>query len=408
MSPRRPVTGVPEIPRGKRAQARYERQQRKRRLMTRSGAGITALVVLIAGAAILTGREVTKKDPEPKRTQHTLLLQVQRPDRTSVSSALLAHDTRSQLGSVVLVPPQVLAQVPGVGNLAFGRALALGNQSEATRGSRNALSDLMAVTIDGSWVLDVATFQRLIDQVGGVQITVETDVISGNRVLLGRGAQRLNGANAQLYASYLGKGEQEQARLARLQAVLDQIISGLPADPGPLVRSLGAGSRATVPLPVLTTVLAGLKSDDSHDDLQYRSLPVIPVRTGNDQVVFRIDEQAVIAMVSELLASSVPAGATKTGNRVLVLNGVGTPGLGAKVREKLIPAGFVYVGSRNAPSLNYQKTQVLVKESTTEGAALGARVAKALGVPTSSVSSSDQIGTVADVVVIVGRDFKYK
>ena len=190
-------------------------------------------------------------------------------------------------------------------------------------------------------------------------------------MLLSRGAQRLNGAHAQLYATYLGKGEQEQARLARLQAVLDQIISGLPADPGPLVRSLGAGSRATVPLPVLTTVLAGLKSDDSHDDLQYRSLPVIPVRTGNDQVVFRIDEQAVIAMVSELLASSVPAGATKTGNRVLVLNGVGTPGLGAKVREKLIPAGFVYVGSRNAPSLNYPKTQVLVKEATTGGRGAG-------------------------------------
>jgi len=35
-------------------------------------------------------------------------------------------------------------------------------------------------------------------------------------------------------------------------------------------------------------------------------------------------------------------------------------------------------------------------------AALGARVAKALGVPSSSVLSSDGFGTIADVVVIIG------
>jgi hypothetical protein len=33
-------------------------------------------------------------------------------------------------------------------------------------------------------------------------------------------------------------------------------------------------------------------------------------------------------------------------------------------------------------------------------------VARALGVPASSVRVSVQIGTIADVVVIVGRDFK--
>jgi hypothetical protein len=67
---------------------------------------------------------------------------------------------------------------------------------------------------------------------------------------------------------------------------------------------------------------------------------------------------------------------------------------------------LVFVGSRNAPTFGYAKTQVLVKDATTEGAALGARVAKALGVPASSVAASDQIGMIADVVVIVGKDFK--
>ncbi len=408
MSPRRQPTGTSEAPLGKRAQARRERQRRRRKLMTSGGALAAVAVLLVAGLLYVTTQDADNKQPGPTRTQHTLLLQVQQADRTAVSSALMAHDTKTRVGSVVLVPPQVLAQVPGVGNLAFGKALSLGNQVDAVGGSRNALADLLAVTIDGSWVLDVATFQRLIDQLGGVQVTVDTTVVSGNKLLLNPGAQRLSGAQAQLYAAYLGKGEQEQSRLARLQSVLDGIITELPADPSPLVSALGAGSRSTLDLPALSSVLSGLKADDGHNDLQYRSLPVLSVATGSAQEVFRVDTIAVEAMVRELLAASVPPGATATGNRVLVLNGVGTPGLGAKVREKLVPAGFVFVGSRNAPTLDYLKTQVLVKDASVAGGALGARVAKALGVPTASVSSSDQIGTVADVVVIVGRDFSSK
>ncbi|MCW2544024.1 MAG: cell envelope-related transcriptional attenuator [Frankiales bacterium] len=401
MSPRQTAA-----PKGKRAQLRAERKRRNRRVSMSALAVAAALSLLVAGLLTLRAADNGKKTTAPERTQHTLLLQVQRPDRTAVSSALLAHDTKTKLGSVVLIPPQVLAQVPGVGNFPFGRALALGNQQDATRGSRNAIADLLAVTVDGSWVLDVATFQRLIDQLGGVQVTVDVAVVQNRTVLLNPGAQRLSGAQAEQFASYLGAGEQEQARLARLQEVLDGIVNSLPKDPGTLLRSLGAGSRSSVTLPVLGAILSGLNADDDHDDLQYRSLPVLPVQAGDDKVLFRIDGPAVKALVGELLAPSVPPGADAGGNRVLVLNGVGTPGLGAKVRERLLPAGFVYVGSRNAPTLDYVKTQVLVKDATAEGAALGARVAKALGVPTSSVSSSDQIGTVADVVVIVGRDFK--
>ncbi len=92
------------------------------------------------------------------------------------------------------------------------------------------------------------------------------------------------------------------------------------------------------------------------------------------------------------------------GKRVLVLNGVGTPGLGEAVRAKLAPAGFVFVGSRNAPEFGYATTQVLVPEATQEAQALGERVAEALGVPPTSVGTQE-FGTVADVVVLVGADF---
>lgn len=388
---------------GRRAALRAEKQ-RKQRQRTKLGGGALGLAVLIALGIVLAssvGGGHAKKSG-PTRTQRTLLLQVKGASGTAIASALLAHDGPSHEGSVVLVPPQVIATVPGSGAMPFGKAL----QTVSAKGSRNALADLMGVTVDGSWVLDEPSFRRLVDLEGGIEVKVDTTVLAGRSVLLSPGPQHVNGAQALAFAIYLAPREEEQTRLARLQSVLDGIVAALPPSTQALVTSLGAGSASTFTSKDVATLLLGLKSDGAAQQLQYRSLQVIKVDAGTDEVRFRIDAAATRTLVDELLAQSVPAGVRSTGNRVLVLNGVGTPGLGAKVRDKLVPAGFVFVGSRNAPSFDHAKTEVLVKDTTSQGTALGQRVARALGVPASSVMSSDQIGTIADVVVVVGRDFR--
>jgi hypothetical protein len=389
---------------GRRAQLRARRRQQRRRLVAAGIAALVVLLVLVTVVLVKTGGSSNKRGGTPPRTQQTVLLQVAAPDGTARASALLAHDPASRSGAVVLVPPQVLANVPGIGSLPFGRALQTGKAT----GARNALSDLMGVTIDGSWVLDGPAFGRLVDQLGGLEVNVDAVVLSGRTVVLQPGQQRLGGSPALTYATYLGPGEQEETRLTRLQSVLDAIISALPKDVNALVGALGSGSRTNLGAGTLAGVLSGLKQDDSAQELQYRSLPVITVDSGSDEVRFRIDPAATRKLVDDLLAASVPPGARAEGNRVLVLNGVGTPGLGEKVRAKLIPAGFVFAGSRNAPTFGCVKTEVLVRDPTTSGADLGARVAKALGVPDSSVKSSTSFGTIADVVVVVCKDFKAK
>jgi hypothetical protein len=387
---------------GRRAARAAERRRRRRKQRNIALAAVAAVALVTTLVVVVGGGGGSKKPGAQERTQQTLLLQVKGADGTAVASALLAHDAPSSEGSVVLVPPQVIATVPGQGSQLFGKALATAGPTAA----RNALSDLMSVTIDGSWVLDATTFQRLVDQEGGIQATVDVAVMNGRVVVVPAGAQHLSGAQALAFATYLAAGEQEQLRLTRLQAVIDGILNALPASADTLLGSLGGGSQTTIPVKTVAKLLQGLKHDDGQQQLQYRSLPVIKVDTGTDAITFRIDADGTRVLVDQLLAQSVPPGARVEGNRVLVLNGVGTPGLGEKVRAKLVPAGFVFVGSRNAPSFGYAKTQVLVKDQTTAGAALGARVAKALGVPVSSVAASDQIGTIADVVVVVGRDFK--
>jgi anionic cell wall polymer biosynthesis LytR-Cps2A-Psr (LCP) family protein len=384
------------------------RQRRRRRIQLTA----VALAVLLALLVAVTVRLAGSSTPPPpsvapqERTQRTLLMQVQAPNGDAAVTALLAHDPASRAGSVVLVPPQTLVAVPGAGTLTVNRAL---RDAKADR-TRQAVADALGVLVDGGWVLDQPTLVRLVDAVGGVPVDVDVPVMRQGQVVLQPGSQRLDGGDAVLLATYRAPDEQEQSRLTRVQHVLDALLQTLPPDAGKvqqLLDGLGTGSTPTVATPALADLLEGLRADDGADALQYDSLPVVPIDTGSGAVSSaRVDPAATRAVVDRLLAQSVPPGARDAGNRVLVLNGVGTPGLGEQVRAALVPKGFVYVGSRNASRFGYAKTQVLVPAQTSQAQALGARVATALGLGPDVVRSTDQLGTVADVVVLVGADFR--
>ena len=391
---------------GRRAE---QRRRRRRRSIRTVGAVLVVLALVAAGFAVYLAVDGPAPPPnvpgvEVSRTQRTLLLQIQGPTGVGETNVLLAHDSRSADGAAVLIAPQVLVTVPGTGSLPIGQALTEGS----AQGSRDALSDLMAVTVDDGWVLDRPTLVRLVDALGGLSVDVDVQVVRGRDVLLAPGRQPLDGARAVSYLTYLATGEQEQSRLARVQDVLDALLDRLPTEPAALAAvlgGLGPRSVSTTPPAGLAAFLIGLAADDGAGRLQYDVLPLIDVDPGGDVTVFRADTRALTTLVDRLLAASVPAGVRQGGNRVLVLNGVGTPGLGDAVRARLVPAGFVFVGSDNAPRFGYETTQVLVPTPTVEGQALGERVAKALGLPGAQIGTQD-IGTGADVVVVVGADFR--
>lgn len=408
-----PVSGAPMsgasmsgdlVPGGRRAAARRARRQRRRRLVV---AGLAVAAVLLAVVTVRLARDDTPPPVAPvsgERTQRTVLLQVRGTDGTAAGSALLAHDPVSSRGAAVLVPPQVLAVAATRGTLPFGRVLG----DIGVDASRAALSDLLGVTVDGSWVLDQATAAALVDAVGGVQAEVDVPVLAGDTVLLQPGPQVLSGANAIAYASFLAAGEVEQARLARLQDVLVALVAALPDDDvgvQALLVPLGAGSEVSgLSPPELAAVLTGLGRDAQAGEVQYTALPVVVLETGADVASARLDDEQALALVDRLLAQSVPPGVREGGNRVLVLNGVGTPGLVDAVRSRIVPAGFVFVEGRNADRFGYETSQVLLRDSSPESLALGRELAAVLGLPETALRTAD-VGTVADVLVLVGADF---
>lgn len=391
---------------GRSALRRRRRRQRRLAIVLVLGLGVLAAVVVTVFLA--------RRDPplppvtvERGRTQQTLLLQLEGDDGAAVGAALLAHDPAIQEGAGLLVPPQVLAAPAGSDAVPFGQVLRTGPAGA----SRRALGDLTGVTVDAGWVLDRAATAGLVDAVAGVSVQVDVPVLGGldgRTVLVPAGAQRLAGADAVAYATYLAPGELEQARLARLQQLLDGLLERLPAADGELAALLGGLGPGSVPdrisLAGLADLLAGLAADDQASALQYDTLPVLQVETGAPQASLRVDPEATRVVVDRLLAQSVPPRVREGGNRVKVFNGVGTPFLGDRARDQLVAGGLVYVPGGNASRFGVVRTQVQIGEATESSLELGARVARALGVPADAVRTSPPT-TVADVIVVIGADF---
>jgi len=376
-----------------------------------TGAGAVAADRLLPRTEAPPGPTVAPDSAPGLRTQRTVLLALAAPDGSATAAALLAADDATGAGSVVLVPPRVLAEVPGSGSLPFGRALSLPGGEQLARA---ALADLVGITVDASWVLDGAALTTLVNGVGGVTVDVDVDVLAGPadapQVVVPRGPrQRLDGVSALAFVSYAAPDEDDLVRLPRLQELLDGLLAALPAgaEPPELAERLGLGDpRRQAAAPTVAQVVAALRDGAGTDAVSYTVLPVLPLDSGGARSTYRIDPAGVRRLTDARLAGSVPPGRRAGDNRVLVLNGVGTPGIGESVRERLVPAGLVYVGSRNAQPFGRERTVVVVFDRSAASLRLAEKLRAALVLPDASVQVSTRSQSIADAFVVVGRDFR--
>jgi anionic cell wall polymer biosynthesis LytR-Cps2A-Psr (LCP) family protein len=378
---------------------------------------VLALVV-VAGlvAWLLSGGSGTSKKQAPVaaaagRTQSTLLIELKGNLGVAVASALVAHDPANHDGVVVLVPSNVQTQVPGYGSMPFGQALSVGDPNAIT----GALSDLIGVTVDGSWTLTQGGLAALVDKIGGVTVAVDKDVTSTTNgtttIVVPAGTQKLSGSSAAQFASFLGTGETDQAELARFDAVLKQVLAGLPknqADLAAMLASLGAGSSTSFAPARLATFMLGLAADSAAGTTTDQLLPVTALDTGSGQDAYTVDTANTTKLVDAQLATSVPVSRKATGNRVYVQNQVGTPGLGETARARLVAGGFVYVQGQNTADMPNATAPsvVVILGPTSAQIDQGDAVARSLGLPISDVRVANDGFTVADVLVKLGADYK--
>jgi hypothetical protein len=185
-------------------------------------------------------------------------------------------------------------------------------------------------------------------------------------------------------------------------------ISGLPDDAlriEQMLTSLGGSARTTTASATVAQFLLQMRQSILDGGQQVRVLPTTDIEAGEALAVVRVDLVAAKGVIDSLLPQAVLTGA-ESNPRVLVQNGVGTPGLGASARDRLVGAGMVYINGGNADQFDQDQTLVIVADATTESVTLGESVAEALGVPPTSVQIAEDGQNVADVVVILGADFE--
>lgn len=397
-------------------EAARDAAQRRFRVVAVITAAVLGVVLLAALAWWLSHRGGTADAAPPAASptdtgehQPTMLLQLRAQDQTAAATALLAVGGPADRGTMVLIPSNLYLDVPTGGNLPLRDVARLPDSNS----SADAISDLIGVRVDSTFVMDPAAFAGLVDAVGGITAEVDVDVLEKNAdgattVLVPAGTQKLDGLAATQYATYLAPGEAEQARLARFQQVFRLVVEKLPPEAAqidPILTSLGSLGRSTVPTSQLADFLARFRLAAASADIDYPALPVKKIETGGLDDAFGVDLEASAAMVTQYLPEAVRTPGPNSKVRVLVQNGRIVPGLGAAARDRLVDGGFTYVYGGNAPAQLNGPTQVVVPDSTAQSLAWGADIAKALEVPAGDVRIATEGQSIADVIVVLGTDF---
>ncbi|HET7901242.1 MAG TPA: LytR C-terminal domain-containing protein [Candidatus Nanopelagicales bacterium] len=396
--------------------AREQADVSRRRALIAAGVAVALLVAFVGGWFLLgrgssddAGASPTASPSASGPKQPTLLVQVTDKEGIGVGNALLSIGGSGSLANMLTVSPDTIVDPATGGTMPFGEVDRLPDADAAA----NALSDAIGVTVNGTWTMDKLAFSGLVDAVGGVVMDVNADVIDSTggtqSVIVGSGQhQLLQGPQAAAYATFLAPGETEAARTARFVEVFRLAIAKLPTDATKaeaIITGLGASARSTESSRDLSTFLVKLHEYVLADNVAYNALPTVPNDAGGATAGQRIDTVAAADMVDKYFADAQRTPGPNSKTRVLVQNGVGTPGLNTGARDLLVEAGYSFVNGGNASVRGLSASQVIVQDRSPEQLKLGADIATALKLPPTAVVVAAEGQSIADVVVVLGRDF---
>jgi hypothetical protein len=250
------------------------------------------------------------------------------------------------------VPAEVTINLPGQSLGTLADAAASGDPGLV----EVALENLLEAPVDRILLAPLVSIGKVVDDLGGLRVR--------NR--------SMSGPQVVAHLSDVPAGGPVDQAFLRWQDVLDAVIGE------------GPGRPEALPAP--------LEEFLDEEPSSFRALPVVDIGGG----LLRPDREGL----AELLEAHFIRAATDA-VRLVVLNGVGTPGIGEDVARILIPEGFRLVSSGNANTFRLEVTQIIASSRRDLGAAERARELLGAG----EVSIGNQPTGLADVTVVVGRDF---
>ena len=314
------------------------------------------------------------------------------------STALLVDNATTKQGTTVLLPNELAVADDEGSATTLGKSV----EDDGSTGTRDAIGNLLGTEITGTWRLDTPFLESLVEMVGNIDVTTDTDVPGekkGEAPLVKRGEnQTLNGRAAVAYATYRGPGESEAKQLQRFGQVMFGVLRKMSDDPKSAtltVQTLAQILDPSLPEKDLGASLAKLAEHAKGGDYKTALLPV-----GQDGT---LKESASSGVVKDILGGKVSAPEQGAAVRVAIRNGSGNADATEAARIVLINGGFAFVGGAKADT--EAKSQVTYRDDAQKVAA--GEVAKTLGLPAGAVKKGTPAGS-ADVTVVLGKDYKVK
>lgn len=321
--------------------------------------------------------------------------------------SVFSFNSKAKTGYIIYIPRTTFVEIPGHGLDTLEKSLALGGEPLLV----SAASNLLGVRFDHFLKLSDQATRALIERTGGITLTIDqklTKQQSDGRVevIFAEGKQALDGKRVSEYLKYTDISGNEIARAARHAvfwgAFFDVMRERAHSALGGLMgrsKDLVTSDSSAAELKDFFTRLGDLPKSA----LTFDTLAVSPTGVESGTQLYRADQESIDRMVAKNLPGSRPERNSISGRRVQILNGVGTPGIGAEASKLLIPKGFRIVLDQNAKHFGFVKTQIVVYSDSKRALAVAQEIRSILGVGETVVSKQQQ--SVVDVTIVIGKDF---
>lgn len=315
------------------------------------------------------------------------------------STALLVDNTTTKQGATVLLPNSLALTSDDGTTTTLAKSVA----GDGSSGTGDAIDAVLGTSIEGTWRLDTPYLNNLVELVGNIEVTTDTDVPDpdakkkGGAPLVHKGEeQTLSGKMAVAYATYRAPGEPQDAQLERFGQVMQGVLRKMSSDPQAATTTVQTLAQILDPSlsdKDLGTFLAKLADHAKQGDYKTELLPVQSDGT--------VGQKATETVVRNLLGGTVKSPQAGDAVRVGVKNATGSKSSAAQARVVLVNGGYTVIDTGTGPA-QAESRITYAGDGDKENAI---EVAKTLGLPTSAVKKGTAASN-ATVSVVLGQNYK--
>ncbi len=289
--------------------------------------------------------------------------------------------------------------------------------------ARTVISNFLGIEIKYYIVIDYDGFEKLVDLVGGVTLTVEKplkDEKTKPPIDIAAGTQKLNGKMALGYIRYRDAITGDWGRLQRQRQLIEALLRQLMRDKSlPHLQQIVTTAQHYIETniaPVLLYRLAERLQNLRPEQVQIKQIPGESVCKSAKEGGCYIEPDPVrtAQLVNKMLRGLDVVTADEV--RVKVLNGSGVTGIARRVSELLHNEGFSVVHVGNADRFDYTQSYIiditgdarkieLLRERSLRSLF---KVVKPEELPATmkGLAAKGVTGAGADAIIILGQDFQ--